>query len=103
MHSKDLYMKAPNVIQNPEKNLDEMILNIIFSKYVIQNPEFRWNDSQHNLLKVQRNRIFNNSKNTVFSKPDYIETSQSFLHLTVLCKSMVFGEKKNMTWVLLLQ
>lgn len=26
-------MKAPNVIQNPGKNLDEMILHIIFSKY----------------------------------------------------------------------
>lgn len=33
MHSKDLYMKALNVIQNPEKNLAEMILNITFSEY----------------------------------------------------------------------
>lgn len=30
MHPKDLYTKALNITHNPEKNLDVIILNVVF-------------------------------------------------------------------------
>ena len=68
MQFKDLYLKTLNIIQNPEKKLNVIILNInLFFQSSKEENEFKGR-------KLFLRMLF---------KPDYIDTSQSSLHLIV--------------------